>query len=419
VRIPRNLNVPPSLRMLGIEPQSKLNCEVLDDSIGYEVRWAIAGKSIVTQLVARLSDGQYMAFGLSGDSDTSIMVGGDVTVAWMNHKTGKGYADDYYLDAKSQCAGKRGACPDNEIKPGTNNVRLLNSAVINQFTMLTYRQPLNAKDRYDTKIQTNGSQPVIWAIGPVNSKGEVSYHQKRLFGDLYFDFGRIPQWNCPIAGKPNPKSKAKHRNKSRPTPAPAPVSDQPWFIPPIQCYEPEDGVFFAQIGPTGGDNGYSAITGHVGWGISWYINGLLIPEIYVVRGKTYTFVVEGGDNKEFAAGYHPFYITDDPEGGYEFKSDDERRRVKVFAGVEQTRFGGTVPTATGRLCEWKEDDKKPANQFSSFGAYQRSLSLYCQEGQPGILQWTPDRRTPDTVYYQCFTHRFLGWKINVVDRCDQ
>ena len=28
VRIPRDLNVPPSLRMLGIEPQSKLNCEV-------------------------------------------------------------------------------------------------------------------------------------------------------------------------------------------------------------------------------------------------------------------------------------------------------------------------------------------------------------------------------------------------------
>ena len=108
VRIPRNLNVPPSLRMLGIEPQSKLNCEVsyrtwnfylqkqvifnnlfyycdylwcskflntvqvLDESIGYEVRWAIAGKSIVTQLVARLNDQQYMAFGLSGDLDTSV-----------------------------------------------------------------------------------------------------------------------------------------------------------------------------------------------------------------------------------------------------------------------------------------------------------------------------------------------------------
>ena len=36
------------------------------------------------------------------------------------------------------------------------------------------------------------------------SKGEVSYHQKRLRGDEFFDFGRIPQWNCPIAGKSHP-----------------------------------------------------------------------------------------------------------------------------------------------------------------------------------------------------------------------
>ena len=134
-------------------------------------------------------------------------------------------------------------------------------------------------------------------------QGEVSYHQKRLRGDLFFDFGRIPQWNCPIAGKPAPqKRKKQKKNRRPPTPAPAPASDKPWFIPPIECYEPEDGVFFAQvghsqpwlrpvpsraeqqscnfqIGPTGGDNGYSAITGHVGWGIAWYINGLLIPEI--------------------------------------------------------------------------------------------------------------------------------------------
>ena len=40
------------------------------------------------------------------------MVGGDVTVTWMDQRSGKGYAQDYYLDAKSQCAGSRGACPD-------------------------------------------------------------------------------------------------------------------------------------------------------------------------------------------------------------------------------------------------------------------------------------------------------------------
>lgn len=65
-------------------------------------------------------------------------------------------------------------------------------------------------------------------------------------------------------------------------------------------------------------------TGHVGWGISWYINGLLIPELNVVRGRKYTFVTEGGDNPEVPARYHPFYITNDPVGGYQHKTPEER-----------------------------------------------------------------------------------------------
>lgn len=71
------------------------------------------------------------------------------------------------------------------------------------------------------------------------------------------------------------------------------------------------------------------MAGHVGWGISWYINGLLIPEINVVRGKTYNFIVEGGDNPEVSAKYHPFYITDDPIGGYAYKTPEERKVVMV------------------------------------------------------------------------------------------
>lgn len=47
-----------------------------------------------------------------------------------------------------------------------------------------------------------------------------------------------------------------------PVPAPRPVAkSEPWEIPAIQCYEPPDGVFYAQMGPTGGKQGYSAITG--------------------------------------------------------------------------------------------------------------------------------------------------------------
>lgn len=71
-------------------------------------------------------------------------------------------------------------------------------------------------------------------------------------------------------------------------------------------------------------------TGHVGWGISWYINGLLIPEINVVRGKTYTFVVEGGHDPDIPAQYHPFYITDDSVGGYEHKTEEEKAVIEYL-----------------------------------------------------------------------------------------
>lgn len=50
--------------------------------------------------------------------------------------------------------------------------------------------------------------------------------------------------------------------RPRPVPKPAPSEKNvAWDIPPIQCYEPDDGVFYAQMGPTGGKHGYSAITG--------------------------------------------------------------------------------------------------------------------------------------------------------------
>ncbi|XP_045115427.1 protein Skeletor, isoforms B/C-like isoform X1 [Portunus trituberculatus] len=414
IRLPSTLNIPPSLKMLGVAPQTKLNCEVLWDDLALEVRWAVAGESIVMQLVGRIADGQYMSFGTSGSPSRSVMVGGDVVVAWLDQASGRGEAQDYHLDAKSQCQGGRGSCPDSQIQGSRNNVRLLNAALINDFTMLTFQRPLAAADPTDMPILTNGTQAVIWAVGPVNSQGHTSYHSLRLRGDLFVDFGRTPEWNCPV-----PEEAPQSKPQSGPSkPPPAPETNNAWYIPPIPCNEPEDGVMYAQIGPTGGESGYNSITGHVGWGIAWYINGLLIPEIHVVRGKTYTFVVEGGNNPDRPERDHPFYITDDPEGGYAFKTPAERERIRVFAGVEQDREGNPVPTGLGRLCEWVEDPNQPAGAFNSFGAYQRTLQLNCEEGQPGVLQWTPDANTPDTVYYQCFTHRYLGWKIRVLDRCE-
>ncbi|XP_055594127.1 protein Skeletor, isoforms B/C [Uranotaenia lowii] len=441
VRIPDRINVPPSLKMLGISPQSKLNCEVLLDDLAFEVRWAVAGESIVIQLVARLEDGEYMSFGVSPDTARSVMVGADAAVVWIDKATGKGYAQDYYLDAKSQCSGGRGSCPDTRITENSNSIRLLNAAMVNGYSIVTYQRPLRATDHLDLPIVTNASQAIIWAIGPLNQRYEVSYHSQFLKSTKQFDFGRQPYWNCPTPEsdqqkqpenpqklqslEPNRRvdAMAQRPNKlpvveRQPATARPPAKAGAWEIPPIQCDEPEDGVFYAQMGPTGGKQGYPAITGHVGWGISWYINGLLIPEINVVRGKTYTFVVEGGHDPEFPAKYHPFYITDDPVGGYDHQEEDVRRNTRIFAGVHMGRNGQLIPTGVGRSCYWTPNpDGPPADAYPSFGAYQRSLTLKCDPGEPGIITWTPDADTPDTVFYQCFTHRYLGWRINVHDSC--
>lgn len=40
--------------------QSKLNCEVLDEDLAFEVRWAVAGDSVVIQLVAKLGENKLL-----------------------------------------------------------------------------------------------------------------------------------------------------------------------------------------------------------------------------------------------------------------------------------------------------------------------------------------------------------------------
>lgn len=339
-----------------------------------------------------------MSFGISGELDKSVMVGGDVAVAWVDQETLKGFTVDYYLDAKSQCSGPKGSCPDENIQPNTNSIRLLNAAMVNGYSIVTYQRSLFASDALDKSIFTNRSQAIIWGIGPLNQKDEVSFHSHYTKGNRFIDFGRTPKWNCPLpetdtsssmkaalqdasteipitkttteAQTVRSRNSERRKSDSRGTrrqqsenakdsensasqpartrqqsvrrgvsttiaPTPAPVTNRhAWAIPPIKCDDLDDNVLYAQMGPTGGKQGYPAITGHVGWGISWYINGLLIPEIYLVRGQTYTFVVEGGLDPDVPAKYHPFYITDDPVGGYEYKTDEERKVCKLFSYLQ-------------------------------------------------------------------------------------
>lgn len=86
------------------------------------------------------------------------------------------------------------------------------------------------------------------------------------------------------------------------------------------------------------------------------------------------------------------------------------QKVRIFAGAKREKSGDIVATGVGRLCNWTPDpEQPPADEFVSFGAYQRTLSLICDHGEPGVIQWTPDVNIPDTVYYQVSAF-FLGGK---------
>lgn len=47
---------------------------------------------------------------------------------------------------------------------------------MNGYSIVTYQRPLRAADRLDLPVYTNTSQPIIWAIGPLNEALQVSYH---------------------------------------------------------------------------------------------------------------------------------------------------------------------------------------------------------------------------------------------------
>ncbi|GFS78254.1 hypothetical protein NPIL_520601 [Nephila pilipes] len=418
VRLPQDLVVPPSPRTLGIELEYKLNCEVLRDDLGYEVRWIMDGEDIVMQLVARLEPNEYMAFGLSKNDSKSDMVKADAIVAWID-KRDKGHAQDYYLGSKEQCAGRRGSCPDSKFPDGRDSVTLLNAARVNGYTMITIKRPQVGMDqRYDQHVYSDGPQAIIWAIGTLNDKNEMSYKGIMTSeGNVFIDFARSPQWNCPQPADYESEPSApvttttqaparkpqttRARHSSRISDAHVEESKKSWSLPHLLC--PSDKTLRAQIGPTGGKGRLQAIRNVVGWGLAWYINGVLVPEITLERGQTYTFVIEGGNDPENPARTHPFYITDDPEGGYEHKTVAEKKKVKIFAGASVDRRGNYTPTGVGRMCEWKLPQDLSSTEFETFEDFQQNLELGCERGRPGRFTFKPDRNTPDLLYYQVRT----------------
>lgn len=104
-------------------------------------------------------------------------------------------------------------------------------------------------------------------------------------------------------------------------------------------------TFTTALGPAGGKRGYAGLTGHVSNGLAWYINGFLVPELWLRRGLTYEFKVRGGNNPHSPEYYHPLVITDEQRGGFDRLTEAKQNEIRVLAGVEFTRRGRPKPTA--------------------------------------------------------------------------
>jgi Electron transfer DM13/DOMON domain len=376
------------------------NCEVL---LGDEmqVRWKVSGGDISVEMVGRITDEQYMAFGPSGSDTKTAMVGGDPAVA-LRGVGGEYVALDYFMTSQGACNGDgNGVCPDTAASAADDHLSAVEGERHGDLVRVQYTRPMAAVDEdHDRAFKEKGDTYVTWAIGPVSVLGSgdqlPAYHAGKTIPagkNVAFDFGRSTE----------AKSCSPLLTKATAAEMDVPPIDRP--VLPLE----EGHEVFARIGPSGGNRGLSAISGRVGWGIAWYMQQgregvpVLAATLGVERGKTYTFRVQGGDNPEARPAYHPLYITSSKDGGGQ-------------DGAKETIFAEAV---SGKLCEFSEG--KDSGAAVSYGDYVGSLDTSCVDDAEvsrgaGTLKWTVAADTPDIVYYQCRAHAFLGWKIRVFDK---
>ncbi|XP_076250589.1 protein Skeletor, isoforms B/C [Rhynchophorus ferrugineus] len=412
VMIPKDLDVPPALGQTKISPPwwynpvsttttttpvpAPTNCrEFLDKRL--QVRWLMRGDHVEITLTANIREDNYMAFGLSGVNNKAQMIGADITVAYFDKNSRTFHADDYYISHASQCDGKSGVCPDERIG-GRNDVLVLHGERINGTTIIKYSKPLHTNEAInDRPIPEDDPVSVIAAFGPLNNRMEANVHlaKDKTVEDQQINFGDLYDSRCTLSVDQIPEADGINA----------------W--PPAKIIG--ESVFHVKIGPTGGDRGYSKITGRSSLGICYYINDKLIPEITVERGQTYIFVVETGEYTSNPARYYPLYITDSYKGGYGQINEELRRDQEIYAGVGFDDQGHPFPTAAGRYCEWAHKSIDKSMESETFDDYLRTLRLECDEGDAAYLNWTVPMDAPELLYYQCYAQTNMGWKIHIVD----
>jgi len=408
VIVPESLNVPPSLVKVMEHDTGLDNCMMLHRNM--MVSWDSRPPQLTIKLAGHIDDDEYMAFGISGEQGKSVMTGGDVVVAYMDEYLG--HADDYNLTAKSVChkvLGLRGGACNDELLGGINSAQLHEATKKDGVTEITYRTTFgNLDDPGDIVIPQDVPTSIIWAIGKMaevrHRVKEPSFHHTYTRKHTQINFTSKEKLNTCFPFTSNPENTATR-----------------WNIPPI--FDPTKRSFSARLGPAGGKRGYSGQTGLPTGSLVWYMEGFLAPELYLRRGLTYTFKIEGGNNPRSEDYYHPFIITDEPVGGYYRMTEEQRSQVRVLAGVKFTiRKVPNPVNNVGRKCVWEHGlygDRRRDDEFKTFSEFRNSLGLTCDEGEPALLQVTPNVTWPNVVYYNSYTTPYMGWKIHIVDNFRQ
>jgi len=354
-----------------------------------QLSWNLDTTTAHFELAGDLDEGQYMSFGVSGNENIMAMVGGDVAVVFMDGDRAVGF--EYNLQSKIDCVRGQGVCRDNQ-----KDLTSIEGSVVNGITRIAYKRLFETGDETDSILQVDSNQQFIWAMGNTLKESFTGrrplHHDDR--GGIQLNLGSAVS-DCEGISLPD-------------YPCDDLDVEEPWYRPPVTAT-----TLSLSIGPCGGSRGYRAIASKACSGMAWYVNGLLLPVVGVSRGVSYTFRVNGGDDRERPAEYHPLYITTDAEGGFgsQTPSEQENLRGSILAGFDNSTEMGTV----GPGCPFEETiESESAHAASSFEEYKQTLTApTCTN--PGEFTWTPDAATPDVVYYQSFAHPGLGWKIYVFD----
>ncbi|XP_033633093.1 protein Skeletor, isoforms B/C-like [Asterias rubens] len=375
-------NVPPATEMIRVYD----NCEVLSmDEM--QVRWSVKGGVIDVELGGKIAPGNFMGFGLSGSSSSSRLTNSDVTVTWMESRTRPMVVDCYYQQSQLQCSEGFGVCPDTMVKPtsGTDDSILIAHSTVGGVTRISYSRYLSTGDSIDAVIPTNTAVFIVWVIGPVRD-GTVLFNrdQAKMSSSMQINFGRPARDACPAFLLPTDNS----------------ANVQPaWSTLTVSGTQ----QLRVDIGPSGGSRGYLGITGQPAWKDSFYVDGLLVPVIKMKRNTKYIINVFTGNDPTDPINYNPLYLTSSPTGGFDQLSHDERKNEVIYADKQ-----------AGPLCQYIDYDGSVAYNFNSFEEYKTHLRHTCSDSViGGRLVWTPDSSTPDTVYYQSYTHFGLGFKIEL------